>query len=224
VPEAHLHAELAPSSAPPPEGDPEAPVLHGRHPFGIHTTPGEVLDVSAGGATREGAAFKPSDPDLAGYVVLDFHAFDQWYEEDDPILAHPRDPFHRVDVLHSSRHVRVELDGELLAESKRPIIVFETGLPPRYYLPREDVRRELRPIDKRTLCAYKGEASYLSLEIGGEQRGDLLWSYEHPLDGATPLTGRVAFFNEKVDIVVDGRRHEQPQSAVAASIVEEAGV
>ena len=224
VPADDLHAELAPSTAPPPEGDADAPLLHGGHPFGIHSTPGEVLDVTVGGETREGAAFKPSDPDLAGHVVLDFHAFDQWYEEEDPILAHPRDPFHRVDVLHSSRHVRVELDGELLAESTRPIIVFETGLPPRYYLPREDVRRELQPIEKRTLCAYKGEASYLSLDVGGEQRGDLLWSYEHPLDGATPIAGRVSFFNEKVDITVDGRRREEPQSALAATIVEEAGV
>jgi uncharacterized protein (DUF427 family) len=224
VPAEAVHAELAPSSAPPPDGDADAPLLHGGHPFGIHSTPGEVLDVRVDGDTREAAAFKPADPDLAGYVVLDFHAFDRWYEEDDPILAHPRDPFHRVDVLHSSRHVRVELDGELLAESTRPIIVFETGLPPRYYVPREDVRRELHPIEKRTYCAYKGEASYLSLDVGGEQRGDLVWSYEHPLDGATPIAGRVSFFNEKVDIVVDGRRREEPQSALAATIVEEAGV
>jgi uncharacterized protein (DUF427 family) len=224
VPAEDLHAELAPSTAPPPEGDADAPLLHGGHPFGIHSTAGEALDVTVGGDTRAGAAFKASDPDLAGCVVLDFHAFDRWYEEEDPILAHPRDPFHRVDVLHSSRHVRVELDGELLAESTRPIIVFETGLPPRYYLPREDVRRELQPIEKRTLCAYKGEASYLSLDVGGEQRGDLLWSYEHPLDGATPIAGRVSFFNEKVDIIVDGRRREEPQSALAATIVEEAGV
>jgi uncharacterized protein (DUF427 family) len=219
-----VHAQLSPSSAPPPEGDPDAPLLHGGHPFGLHSTPGEVLDVRVDGETREGAAFKPSDPDLAGYVVLDFHAFDRWLEEDDPVLAHPRDPFHRVDVLHSSRHVRIELDGELLAESTQPIIVFETGLPARYYLPREDVRPDLQPIEKRTLCAYKGEASYFSLEAGGAPRTDLLWSYEHPLDGVTPVADRVSFFNEKVDIIVDGQRHERPQSALAASIVEEAGV
>ena len=224
VPEGDVLAELAPSSAPPPEGDADAPLLHGGHPFGIHSTPGEALDVRVGGETRQGAAFKPTDRDLAGYVVLDFHAFDRWYEEEDTVVAHPRDPFHRVDVLHSSRHVRVELDGELLAESNRPIIVFETGLPPRYYLPREDVRSELKPVEKRTFCSYKGEASYLSLDVGGEQRGDLLWSYEHPLDGATPIAGRVSFFNEKVDIIVDGRRREEPQSALAATIVEEAGV
>jgi uncharacterized protein (DUF427 family) len=224
VPEADVHAELAPISAPPPEGDADAPLLHGGHPFGIHSTPGEALDVKVGGETRQGAAFKAADRDLAGYVVLDFHAFDQWYEEEDTVVAHPRDPFHRVDVLHSSRHVRVELVGELLAETNRPIIVFETGLPPRYYLPREDVRRELHPTEKRTLCSYKGEASYFSLDVGGEQRGDLLWSYEHPLDGATPIAGRVSFFNEKVDIIVDGRRREEPQSALAATIVEEAGL
>jgi uncharacterized protein (DUF427 family) len=223
-PAGEVDAELVPSAAAPAEDAADIELLHGGHPFELHSTPGEALDVRAGGETRDGAAFRPADPDLAGYVVLDFHAFDPWYEEDEPIVGHPRDPFHRVDVRRGSRHVRIELDGQVLAESSRPYLVFETGLPVRFYLPREDVRGELQPTDKRTFCAYKGEASYPAMDVGGEQRSDLMWSYEHPLRPAADLTDAVAFFNEKVDVIVDGRRWEKPSSALAATIVEEAGV
>ena len=224
VPEGDVLAELAPSSAPPPEGDADAPLLHGGHPFGIHSTPGEALDVRVGGETRQGAAFKPTDRDLAGYVVLDFHAFDRWYEEEDTVVAHPRDPFHRVDVLHSSRHVRVELDGELVAESSRATLLFETSLPTRFYLPREDVLIDLRPSGKRTYCPYKGQASYWSLELPGRSHQDLAWSYEDPLQDAAPVAGLVAFFDERVDVVLDGERRSRPRTAVSQAIMEEAGI
>jgi len=224
-PAGDVHAELVPSTAAPPDdGAADAELLHGGHPFALHSTAGQSFDVRAGGETREGAAFRAADPDIEGYVLLDFHAFDPWYEEDEPIVGHPRDPFHRVDVRRGSRHVRIELDGQVLAESSRPYLVFETGLPVRFYLPREDVHGELSPTDKRTYCAYKGEASYPSLNVGGEERSDLMWSYEHPLRPAADLTDAVAFFNEKVDVIVDGRRWEKPTSALAATIVEEAGV
>src|SRR5215216_4870377 len=113
----------------------------------------------------EAAAFRLADPALAGHVLVDFGAFDAWYEEDERNLAHPRDPFHRIDIVHSSRHVRVERDGRVLAESSTPYLLFEPPLPVRYYLPREDVRTDLlRPSEKRTSCAYKGEASYWALD------------------------------------------------------------
>jgi uncharacterized protein (DUF427 family) len=189
-----------------------APVLHPGIPFAAHSADGEPLDLRVGDETREGAGFRPADPDLDGYVILDFRSFDKWFEEDELNVGHPRDPFKRIDVLHSSRHVRVELDGELLAETTRPHLLFETALPMRVYMPRKDVRVKLRPSAKQTYCAYKGQASYWSLDVAGAERKDLVWSYEDPLREAAEITGLVAFFNEKVDIVVDGKRSERPRT------------
>jgi uncharacterized protein (DUF427 family) len=173
--------------------------------FGAHTTAGEPLTVRTAAGDRVGAAFRPADPDLAGFVLLDFDAFD-WLEEDDAVVSHPRDPFHRIDVRHGSRHVRVERDGQVLAESSRPVLVFETSLPVRTYLPRDDVRLDLlEPSSTRTACAYKGVASYLSR--GGE---DLAWTYEAPLPDAAELTGLVCFFDERVDLTVDGEKRARP--------------
>jgi uncharacterized protein (DUF427 family) len=183
-----------------------APQLAGRTvldpsvPFAVRTTPGEPLAILAGGE-REPAAFRPADPALAGYVIVDFDGFDAWFEEDERNFGHPRDPFHRIDIVHSSRHVRVERDGELLAESSAACLLFEPPLPVRYYLPPEDVRTDLlRPGAATTFCAYKGKASYWSLP----DDEDVAWSYPQPLREAAEVTGRVAFFNERVEIVVDG--------------------
>jgi uncharacterized protein (DUF427 family) len=181
----------------------DRPVYDPSIPFSVHTSDGEPLTVGA----REAAGFRPSDPALADYVVLDFTAFDAWFEEDEPNFAHPRDPFHRIDILHSSRHVRVEAGGEVVAETSGPCLLFEPPLPVRYYLPPEDVRTDLlRPSGKRTFCAYKGQATYWSLE---DAEG-VAWSYPQPLREAAEVTGRLAFFNERVDIVVDGERLERP--------------
>ena len=159
------------------------------------------------GADREVAAFRLLDADLADYILLDFDGFDAWYREDERNVGHPRDPFHRIDIVHSTRQVRVESNGELLADSSGAYFLFEPPLPVRYYLPPEDVRRDLlRPSDTKTFCAYKGQASYWSVE--GEV--DLVWSYPEPLRDAAEVTGRLAFFNERVDVVVDGTRLERP--------------
>jgi uncharacterized protein (DUF427 family) len=168
------------------------------------------MDVRALGQDRPGAGFRLADPDLAGYIVLDFGAFDGWLEEDEPNVAHPRDPFHRIDVLPSSRHVRLELDGQVLAESSRPMLLFETMLPVRHYLPREDVRAELVPSDTRTYCAYKGQASYWSVTVGGQAVPDIAWTYQQPLHDAAQVRDLTAFFDERVDVVVDGERRERP--------------
>lgn len=187
-------------------------VLHPGIPFAAHTADGEPVDLRVGGVTRKGVGFQLADHDLDGYVILDFKGFDKWYEEDEQNVGHARDPFHRIDILHSSRHVKVELDGETLAETTRPRLLFETSLPMRVYMPREDVRAELRPSAKRSYCAYKGHASYWSVDAGGNEHRDLVWSYEEPLREAAEITGLVAFFNEKVDIVVDGERSERPHT------------
>ena len=116
-----------------------------------------------------------SAPPIAGYLAFYWRKMDHWYEEDEEVFVHPRDPYHRVDVLESSRHIKVSVGGEVVAETQHPIILFETGLPPRYYMPPEDVRREaLLESEKTTQCPYKGVASYWSVEAGGERVEDLV--------------------------------------------------
>jgi uncharacterized protein (DUF427 family) len=138
---------------------------------------------------------------------------DHWYEEDEEVFVHPRDPYHRVDVLKSSRHVKVLVDGEVVAETNRPRILFETGLPPRYYFPPEDVSEDvLLPSDKRTECPYKGVASYYSVRAGGETREAIVWHYPNPIPAAADLEGHLCFFNEKVDLEVDGEAQQRPQT------------
>lgn len=149
-------------------------------------------------------------PDLSTYVSFWWHAMDAWYEEAERVDVHPRDPYHRVDALHSSARVVVALDGEVLAETDRPVVVFETGLPPRYYIPEADVRSEILAASEHTTrCPYKGLASYRSAKgvDGGE---DVAWLYADPLPEVAKIAGHVAFFNERVDITVDGERLERP--------------
>lgn len=186
------------------------PVLDPSIPFQVHTAQGVAYDVTVAGQALAGAAARLDDPDLAGYVVLDFSAFDTWLEEDEINLSHPRDPFHRVDVLASSRRVRIELGGELLAESSRPVLLFETMLPTRYYLPRADIRVELLSSTTRTVCAYKGRASYWSPVVAGLALPDLAWSYPAPLHEADHVRDRIAFFDEKVDVFLDGQARSRP--------------
>ena len=185
-------------------------ILDPRVPFAVHTADGEPVSVRVHGEVREAVGFRVADPDLAGHVVLDFGGFDAWYDEDERIVSHPRDPFHRIDILHSSREVRIEVDGELVAETRRPMLLFETGLPMRSYLPREDVRVPLVPSPRRTRCAYKGEASYWSPQVGGRTHDSLAWSYESPLRDAAEVEGLIAFFDERVDVEVDGERRPRP--------------
>jgi uncharacterized protein (DUF427 family) len=179
--------------------DNKRPVLDPTVPFSMHTTAGEPLTV----AGRSGAGFKPDDKDLRDYVVLDFAAFDTWLEEDEPIVSHPRDPFHRVDTRISSRHVVIELDGRVIADTTRPTLLFETHLPVRYYLPRDDVKVALRPSSTRTACAYKGVASYWNFEVDGKVVGDRVWSYEDPLSDALSVRGLVCFYDEHFTVTVD---------------------
>jgi uncharacterized protein (DUF427 family) len=189
-------------------------ILDPSVPFAAHTAAGEPLSLRVGGRTLEGVAFRLADPDLEGHVILDFDAFDAWYEEDERLVAHPRDPFQRIDILPSSREVRIERDGELLAQSSRTLVVLEGSLlPARHYMPREDVRVPLRPSDRRSRCAYKGEASYWRPEANGAgPLPELAWSYEAPLREAAALAGLVAFFDEHVDVIVDGEVQTRPET------------
>ena len=185
-------------------------VLDPRVPFAVHTTEGLAVDLEAAGQHRPAAGFLPGDPDLAGLAVLDFAAFDAWYEEDERNVSHPRDPFHRIDVLPSSRRVRLELDGQLLAESARPMLLFETMLPTRYYLPRADVTAELAASPTRTWCAYKGQASYFAVTVAGRPVPDLAWTYVDPRHDAIRVRDLIAFFDERIDVIVDGKPQPRP--------------
>jgi uncharacterized protein (DUF427 family) len=160
------------------------------------------------GSGRAVEALRLRDGALDGHLVVDFAGLDAWYEEDERNVGHPRDPFHRIDIVHGSRHVEVRADdGTLLADSFNPHILFEPPLPVRYYLPREDVRMDLlTPADTRSTCAYKGHATYWSY---GDQ-SDVAWTYEDPLREASEITGRIAFFNERVDVLVDGEAVQRP--------------
>jgi uncharacterized protein (DUF427 family) len=156
------------------------------------------------------ASWAVPEEDLAGSVVLDFAAFDEWWEEDARNVAHPRDPFHRIDVLPSSRSVRLEFDGTVLASSDRPTLLFETMLPTRFYLRPEEVAVPLHPSTTTSTCAYKGQATYSSAVVGGAELRDIAWSYEAPLPEAAAVTGLVAFFDERIDVVLDGERRRRP--------------
>jgi len=174
----------------------------------------DVFDVVSGTATAAGAASVIRDsplPELSGAVRLSWGAMDEWFEEDEPVYTHPRDPYTRVDILASSRHVRVELDGVTLAESRSPRLLFETHLPVRYYLPITDVRAELlRPSASVTHCPYKGAATYWSVEVNGTTHEDLVWCYRAPLPESQKIAGLACFYNERVDLYVDGELQERP--------------
>jgi uncharacterized protein (DUF427 family) len=205
VPIESLSAQLLPAGAE--SGDEDSrPILDPSIPFHSHTCRGTAFDVMAGDETAAAAAYRPDDPDLADYVILAFDAF-EWREEDEAVVAHPHDPFGRIDVLRSSRHIRIESDGVLLAASTRPMMLFETLLPVRFYLPHDDVVVALEPSDTVTYCAYKGRASYFSVPDGPR---DVAWTYREPLHDAEPVRDLICFFDEHLDVVVDGERRERP--------------
>ena len=120
---------------------------------------------------------------------------------------------HRITVTPADLHVEVTVQGEKVAESEHPVLLEETGLPTRYYLPRDDVRMELlRPTTSETTCPFKGQASYWSVEVGGKVHDDLVWSYESPIPQAEGVAGLLCFYNERVDVTVDGERQPTPET------------
>jgi uncharacterized protein (DUF427 family) len=172
--------------------------------------------VRAGGKEAPGAALRYQDSpieELRELIRFDWDAMDAWFEEDEEVFTHPRNPYTRVDILPSSRHVRVEVDGETIAESTSPRLLFETGLPVRYYLPKTHVRMHLlTATDTESHCPYKGQAQWWSVRAGGKLHDDLAWSYRTPLPESVKVAGLVAFYNEKVDIYVDGVLQERPRT------------
>jgi uncharacterized protein (DUF427 family) len=171
--------------------------------------------IRAGGEeVKDGAWYYPDPlpgaPPIKGLIAFYFNRMGRWLEEGEEIGVHPRDPYHRVDVLATDRHIRVSLEGTVLAETDRAVALFESNLPARWYLPAEDVKVELEPSDTLTRCPYKGTASYYSAKVEGGK--DLVWYYEQPLDEVGRIKGLVCFFNEKVDIELDGELQQRPDS------------
>lgn len=168
---------------------------------GTVSRPGSVLVFDSGAAEA-----------IAGTARFDWAAIDAWFEEDEQIFVHPRNPYARVDAIRSRRDLRVELGGVTLASTDAPVIVFETGLPPRFYVDRTAVRwQHLRRTEQQTACPYKGLTSdYWSVVIEGEEHPDLAWSYNFPTAALLPISGLVAFFDEHVDTYLDGTLRERP--------------
>ena len=190
--------------------------LHTRCPYKGEAS---YWTLRVGDAVAENVMWAYLDPleeraDIRGYRALYWGKMDAWYEEDEQIFAHPRDPYHRVDVVDSSRHITVEIGGQTVAESRRPRLLFETGLPTRYYLPVEDVRMDLLEATETTsVCPYKGQASYWRL--AGDPAGrDVAWSYQNPIAECPRIKGLIAFFNERVDALqVDDELQPAPRTA-----------
>jgi uncharacterized protein (DUF427 family) len=149
---------------------------------------------------------------LKGYVAFDWGKMDAWFEEKEQVFVHPRDPFLRIDSVNSSRHVRVVLNGETVAETDSAVILMEPGQPIRYYIPIGDARVELlRPSETTSRCPYKGLANYYSVKVGGKTFEDIVWSYRAPTLEVGKVAGMVSFYNEKVDaILVDGVELPKP--------------
>jgi uncharacterized protein (DUF427 family) len=154
------------------------------------------------------------NPVLVDTVRLQWEALDAWYEEDEQVFVHPRNPYSRVDALRSTRRVRIERAGVLLAESDAPVMVFETGLPTRYYLDRSAVDfARLQPSDTVTACPYKGRTTgYWSVEIDDRHYPDLAWSYDFPTRQLLPIAGLIAFYNERVDVTIEGVAVPRPKT------------
>jgi uncharacterized protein (DUF427 family) len=182
--------------------------------------------IRAGGeVVKDGAWYYPDPlpgaPPIEGLIAFYFNRMGRWREEAEEIGVHPRDPYHRIDVLATDRHIKISLDGVVLAETDRALALFESNLPTRWYTPIEDLRAELEPSDTVTHCPYKGTASYYSVKLEGGGK-DLVWYYEQPLSEVGRIKGLVCFFNEKVDVELDGELAQRPASPWSHRVKSEA--
>ncbi len=152
-------------------------------------------------------------PKLEDHIAFQWNEMDAWFEEDEEVFVYARDPYKRVDVLPSSRHIKVMVDSVAVADTKRPWLLFETGLPTRYYIPKHDVRMDLlERSDTVTRCPYKGEARLYSVRIGDKLHQDLAWSYRYPQLECLKIQGLIGFLNEKVDIYEDDELLRRPKT------------
>jgi uncharacterized protein (DUF427 family) len=184
------------------------------HPQKLQFGTSRLYTLTTAGHSQKSAARvydSGTDGPVAGSVRFDWDALD-WFEEDEPVIGHPRNPYVRVDALRSHRHVRVESEGVVLADSRSPVLLFETGLPTRYYIDRTDVALEhLEASTTQSVCPYNGITSgYWSVRTGETVIPDLAWTYDYPLSQVAPIAGLIAFYNEILDIFVDGVELSRP--------------
>lgn len=194
-------------------------------PAASHAGSTRFFDLHVCGTTNRNAAWVYPGEELQNHISFEWFrnkVLDHWYEEEEEIFEHPRDPYSRVDAIPSTRHVRVEIQGRLVAETRRPVLLFETHLPVRYYVPRKDVRFGLlTPLERRTRCPYKGMTSdYWSWASEGSLPPGIAWSYTDPLPAVAAIKGHVAFYGEFVDIVVDGERLERPVTEFSRTLTQ----
>ena len=177
---------------------------------------GEATQYVVKSGNGEGNAYaflEPKIEELDGHYAFVWNTLDHWFEEDEEVYVHPRDPYSRIDIVPSSRRVRVEIEGVTVADSTNASFLFETGLPTRYYIPKTDVRMDLlTPTDLATACPYKGTARYWSATIDDETHDNILWGYDSPLPESQKVAGLVAFYNEKVDIFIDEVPLDRPKT------------
>lgn len=179
----------------------------------------ELHNIKVAGTERTHAVawYRESPIDeLVDRIRFDWGSMDSWYEEEEEVYVHARDPYSRIDILPSSRHIRVEIDGVTVAETRQPRLLFETGLPVRYYMPKGDVNMELlTPSELVTSCPYKGDAGYYNVTVAGTTHPNIVWWYPFPVEESSRIAGYVSFYNEKVDIYVDGKLETRPQTVFA---------
>ncbi len=202
-PREHIDADIVETT----DSDGASPLLDG----------GVRYDLVIEGRTLPGAARGyPDHLELGSLAAVDFDAMDHWFEEDVEVFVHPRSPYTRIDALASSRRIVVSIDGVELANSHKPTVLFETGAPERFYLPMTDVNMQLLAENtRRSACPYKGEAAFFDARIGDDTVTDIAWTYTLPRPEATPIAGLVCFYDEKVDIDIDGERQPRPSSHFA---------
>lgn len=177
---------------------------------------GEAIQYVVKAGNGEGAAYsflESKIPEISGYFAFPWKTMDHWFEENEEVFVHARDPYTRIDILPSDRTVRVEIKGVTVADSTNASFLFETGLPTRYYLPKTDVRMDLlTPTETATACPYKGTARYWSVNLDGDSFEDHVWGYDSPLPESQKIMGMVSFYNEKVDIYLDEVLQDRPKT------------
>ncbi|KAF7594769.1 hypothetical protein BBP40_008476 [Aspergillus hancockii] len=172
-----------------------------------------VYDLVVGDRTSSSAATLIQSGPLKDYAKFETNRVDAWFEEDERVYCHPKDPYKRILILQSSKHVRVEVDGYEIASTTHPKLLYETGLPVRTYIPPMDVRLDLLKddVDLTTSCPYKGDADYYIIKLpNGQEKSGLAWWYKMPTAESAGIKGHIAFYDEKVDVWVDGVKQDRP--------------
>ncbi|KAK7050866.1 hypothetical protein VNI00_004978 [Paramarasmius palmivorus] len=195
-----------------PRGEVKAEFLQGKK---TGSDGEEIYDIVVGDRKAPSAAKVFTQSELAGLIKIEFAKMDAWFEEDEEVYVHPKDPYKRVDVLQSSRHVRVEVNGVEVANTHKPRFLYETGLPIRTYIPKTDCRLDLLvPSELTTKCPYKGTANYYNVVTspGANPVSNIVWWYQNPNLECATIHGFVAFYDEKVDVYVDGKKQDRPKT------------